>query len=318
MSSTAFEQLPLSGFHTKKIESLAVARSGAQLFAGTADGSLMVYECRPDADADADARDRPRGFACAVTEVLRKFSRDRKAVGQMGAIAAWGVLVAVVDGGALAAYDLATLRALAPLADLLDFAAAPSAACGTEEGGVFACRARAPLEPGATPTVDYASARHAGRFAFDYGFALDARGDDASATLSFPRWVERLGAALGDAEWAPRVASREPTLALEFERARRAGVSLAPRDVSASFVAGSLIGRAAAAAVAVAAEDGHDPGRVVAAAAAALRDDHGAAAEAASRECEAGAHPAAPACIAAAVLLSELAVLDALAHLPAR
>ena len=33
MSSTAFEQLPLSGFHTKKIESLAVARSGAQLFA---------------------------------------------------------------------------------------------------------------------------------------------------------------------------------------------------------------------------------------------------------------------------------------------
>ena len=86
MSSTAFEQLPLSGFHTKKIESLAVARSGAQLFAGTADGSLMVYECRPDADADADARDRPRGFACAVTEVLRKFSRDRKAVGQMGAI----------------------------------------------------------------------------------------------------------------------------------------------------------------------------------------------------------------------------------------
>ena len=76
--------------------------------------------------------------------------------------------------------------------------------------------------------------------------------------------------------------------------------------------------RAAAAAVAVAAEDGHDPGRVVAAAAAALRDDHGAAAEAATRECEAGAHPAAPACIAAAVLLSELAVLDALAHLPAR
>ena len=211
-----------------------------------------------------------------------------------------------------------TLRALAPLADLLDFAAAPSAACGTEEGGVFACRARAPLEPGATPTVDYASARHAGRFAFDYGFALDARGDDASATLSFPRWVERLGAALGDAEWAPRVASREPTLALEFERARRAGVALSPRDVSASFVAGSLIGRAAAAAVAVAAEDGHDPGRVVAAAAAALRDDHGAAAEAASRECEAGAHPAAPACIAAAVLRSELAVLDALAHLPAR
>ena len=47
MSSTAFEQLPLSGFHTKKIESLAVARSGAQLFAGTADGSLdlLVTGC---------------------------------------------------------------------------------------------------------------------------------------------------------------------------------------------------------------------------------------------------------------------------------
>ena len=140
MSSTAFEQLPLSGFHTKKIESLAVARSGAQLFAGTADGSLMVYECRPDADADADARDRPRGFACAVTEVLRKFSRDRKAVGQMGAIAAWGVLVAVVDGGALAAYDLATLRALAPLADARERERAGAGAalfCAHAPSGLF-------------------------------------------------------------------------------------------------------------------------------------------------------------------------------------
>ena len=212
-----------------------------------------------------------------------------------------------------------TLHVLAPLADLLDFASVPSAACGTEEGELFACRALARHEPGATPTVDYASARHAGRFAFDYGFAPPTPGDaDALATLSFPRWMERLGAAVGDAEWWSRIASREPTLAREIERARRAGVLLAPRDVSASLVAGSLIGRAAAAAVASAPEDGLAPGRVVTAAAASLREDHGAAAEAASRECEATALPAAPACIAAAVLRSELAVLDALAHFPAR
>ena len=72
MTSTAFEQLPLAGFHTKKVESLAVARGGAQLFAGTADGSLVLYECRPDyVDSYGNvARDqRPRGFECAVIEV---------------------------------------------------------------------------------------------------------------------------------------------------------------------------------------------------------------------------------------------------------
>ena len=101
-----------SGFHYKKIELLR-SRSGAQLFAGTADGSLMVYERRPDADADADGG-RPRGFACAVTEALRRCSRRPEGGRADGRDRGVGVLVAVVDGGALAAYDLATLRALAP------------------------------------------------------------------------------------------------------------------------------------------------------------------------------------------------------------
>ena len=61
------------------------SRIKSMMFAGTADGSLMVYDCRPDAGPDGHAHERPRGLACAVTEVLRKFSRDRKAVGQMGA-----------------------------------------------------------------------------------------------------------------------------------------------------------------------------------------------------------------------------------------
>ena len=76
MSSTAFEQRPLTGWTTKKIEALAVAKGGAQLFAGTADGSLMVYDCRPDGAADGHARDRPRSFECNVLEVLRKFSDE--------------------------------------------------------------------------------------------------------------------------------------------------------------------------------------------------------------------------------------------------
>lgn len=48
MQRPVFERSIIEGFKTPRTESIAMTTAGKRLFAGTNDGQLMLYECRPD------------------------------------------------------------------------------------------------------------------------------------------------------------------------------------------------------------------------------------------------------------------------------
>lgn len=44
MQRNVFERFPFEGFRTSKVESISVSGQGKRLFAGTAEGNLVLYE----------------------------------------------------------------------------------------------------------------------------------------------------------------------------------------------------------------------------------------------------------------------------------
>ncbi len=48
MQRIVFERNPVDGFRSTRTETIAMTSAGKRLFAGTNDGSLVLYECRPD------------------------------------------------------------------------------------------------------------------------------------------------------------------------------------------------------------------------------------------------------------------------------
>ncbi len=48
MQRPVFERSIVDGFKSPKTESVAMTSTGKRMFAGTSDGTLVLYECRPD------------------------------------------------------------------------------------------------------------------------------------------------------------------------------------------------------------------------------------------------------------------------------
>ena len=46
MQRSVYEKIPMDGFRTNRVESIAVCNSGHRLFAGTSDGAMVVYDCQ--------------------------------------------------------------------------------------------------------------------------------------------------------------------------------------------------------------------------------------------------------------------------------
>lgn len=46
MQRIVFEKIPMEGFRTSKVESIAVCKNGHRLYAGTSDGALIAYDCQ--------------------------------------------------------------------------------------------------------------------------------------------------------------------------------------------------------------------------------------------------------------------------------
>jgi|MDSY01.2.fsa_nt_gb WD40 repeat protein len=117
---------PVAGFHGTKVESIAVAANGTRLFAGSSDGSLVIYDCRRDtpdavrsgsvelkqitqlAAGSADGSRRP-----SITGALGGSSKST-AVSGLTVVDAWRMLLGLVDGQ-LVAYDVNTCRKIAEL-----------------------------------------------------------------------------------------------------------------------------------------------------------------------------------------------------------
>ncbi|KAJ1443435.1 hypothetical protein B484DRAFT_6762 [Ochromonadaceae sp. CCMP2298] len=88
MQRTVFERTPIEGYRTAKTEGIAVTSHGRRMFAGTSDGSVLLYECRPDNAAR---------YSCAVVDTIRK-SRERKPAAQLTCVESWRALLCIVDG----------------------------------------------------------------------------------------------------------------------------------------------------------------------------------------------------------------------------
>lgn len=48
MQRAVFDRSIIDGYRTSKTESIAVTAHGRRMFAGTSDGAIVVYDCRPD------------------------------------------------------------------------------------------------------------------------------------------------------------------------------------------------------------------------------------------------------------------------------
>ena len=47
MQRVVYEKAQVEGFKTSRTESIAVSFGGQRLFAGTTDGTIVLYECSP-------------------------------------------------------------------------------------------------------------------------------------------------------------------------------------------------------------------------------------------------------------------------------
>jgi hypothetical protein len=118
MLRTVFEKIPMDGFRTQKVESLALAvtNTGHQrMFVGTSEGQLLAYDCHANASCKILARcyvlvpvsnefqltgltpidaffsyiiywntDSTRSFSCSILNTMRPVPKEKKAISLLG------------------------------------------------------------------------------------------------------------------------------------------------------------------------------------------------------------------------------------------
>lgn len=104
MQRTVFERAQLDGFRTQRVETIALSSAAQQLrlFAGTSEGTLVMYDCRPDTVAN-------RSFGCTLLDTIRKQPKEKKPVTSLTIAESWGLLLGIMDG-MVVAYNLQTLQ----------------------------------------------------------------------------------------------------------------------------------------------------------------------------------------------------------------
>jgi hypothetical protein len=115
MPRAVFELSTLVGEQIPKVSCIAAVGAGERLFAGSADGTLAVYECR----SDTAAAIRAGSFECQLAETLRRgsgSSKDKRAVTGLAAVEGWRAVLGIIDGQ-LMAYDLHTYRPIISIAE---------------------------------------------------------------------------------------------------------------------------------------------------------------------------------------------------------
>ena len=102
MQRNCFDKIVLSGFQTQRVESIALGNIGQRLFAGTQDGTLVLYECKSD------------GKSCSLVDTIRKQPKEKKPITSLVTIDTWRVLIGIIDG-IITVYDINTLQVLCQL-----------------------------------------------------------------------------------------------------------------------------------------------------------------------------------------------------------
>eukprot|EP00946_MAST-07B_sp_MAST-7B-sp1_P005335 g5335.t1 len=106
---SVFQRATLAQNCKSKVESVAASPNGDRIFAGCADGSLLVFNC--DLDAAASASTVPRFH---LFDTHKKWCGEKRAITCLAAIGEWGVTLSICDGY-MYVHNLATLELITKL-----------------------------------------------------------------------------------------------------------------------------------------------------------------------------------------------------------